>query len=232
MLTNSELLRAHVEALFTQDATGRLVQVNDPDGKVAPRFFLGRTEQGSECWFRHDLTDDVVRSLEAGCSTVPAGMETMASPAGVAPFQAVLENSAPVRTIWAGPAFHFPDCLPASPLSTPITQVNANLLRPHLDSWREDVAAGQTLYAVVVGGQAVSVCASVRETTVADEAGVETAPAFRGNGYAAQAISAWVSAIRHQSRVPLYSTSWTNVASRAVARKLGLRQFASDIHIT
>jgi hypothetical protein len=36
-------MRLHVEALFTCDAAGRFIAVNEPAGAVAPRFFLGRT---------------------------------------------------------------------------------------------------------------------------------------------------------------------------------------------
>jgi hypothetical protein len=32
--------------------------------------------------------------------------------------------------------------------------------------------------------------------------------------------------------VPLYSTSWKNEPSRAVARRLGLIQYGVDLHIT
>jgi len=31
---------------------------------------------------------------------------------------------------------------------------------------------------------------------------------------------------------PVYSTSWENAASQAVARKLGLTMYAADFHIT
>ena len=227
----SEFLRAHVGALFTQDDAGCLIRVNEPGGKPAPRFFLGQTTEGSEWWFRADLTADTIHSLEAACAAVPTLLHAEPSPDRLAPFRAILERSAPVQATWAGPVFRFPDRPAEAPSSVRITRANAELLTPYLESWSDDVARGQTLYAVVIGRKAVSVCASVRESA-AHEAGVETAPAFRGNGYAARAVSAWAAAVRQMNRVPLYSTSWTNTASLAVARKLNLVQFAADLHFT
>jgi predicted GNAT family acetyltransferase len=63
---------------------------------------------------------------------------------------------------------------------------------------------------------------------MAAEAGVETDAAFRGLGFAARVTAAWALAIRASGRIPLYSTSWSNTASLAVARKLGLTQYATD----
>jgi hypothetical protein len=40
--------------------------------------------------------------------------------------------------------------------------------------------------------------------------------------------AAWAAAIRASGRIPLYSTSWSNTGSLAVARKLGLSVYASD----
>jgi REP element-mobilizing transposase RayT len=40
--------------------------------------------------------------------------------------------------------------------------------------------------------------------------------------------AAWALAMRGSGRIPLYSTSWMNTASLAVARKLGLVAYASD----
>jgi len=72
----------------------------------------------------------------------------------------------------------------------------------------------------------------VRVTPVAYEVGVETAPEFRGRGYAAPVVAAWARVVREAGRIPLYSTSWENTASQAVARKLGLVQYGSDLHLT
>jgi predicted GNAT family acetyltransferase len=87
------------------------------------------------------------------------------------------------------------------------------------------------MFAVVVDGHAVSVCCSVRETAEAFEAGVETVAAHRRRGYAPRAVTAWAREVRAMGRVPLYSTSWQNEASRAVARTLGLIHFGTDLHI-
>ena len=81
-------------------------------------------------------------------------------------------------------------------------------------------------------GRAVSVCASVRRSTAAHEAGVETAPQYRGRGLAPRAVAAWARAVLTMDRVPLYSTSWQNEASRNVARKLGMTHFGNDLPIT
>jgi predicted GNAT family acetyltransferase len=54
---------------------------------------------------------------------------------------------------------------------------------------------------------------------------------YRRQGYASAPVLAWARAVRMRGLVPLYSTSWQNTASRALARKIGLFQFANDLHI-
>jgi len=83
-----------------------------------------------------------------------------------------------------------------------------------------------------VDGHAVSIGTSVRLTRVAHQDGVDTCRAYRGRGFAPRVVTAWAQAVRDIGRIPLYSTSWQNEASRAVARKLHLICFGSDVHIT
>ncbi len=66
-----ELMRLHVEALYTFDNRERLLAVNDWAGGPAPRFFLGRTSAGNLWRFRADLPDIVVAELEAYCQAEP-----------------------------------------------------------------------------------------------------------------------------------------------------------------
>ena len=60
---------------------------------------------------------------------------------------------------------------------------------------------------------------------------MDTAEGFRGRGYAALVTAAWAQAIRAAGLTPVYSTSDDNHASRAVARKLRLREFGWDVQV-
>ena len=227
-----ELMNLHVEALFTRDSEGDLVRVNEPGGLPAPRFFLGRTVNGTVCRFRHDVDRDLRAELEAAVADKVRGDDVLDSPMNPAPYQRILARLAPVERTWLGPAFSFPDILPNAIGTTLVTEANARILHPFLEDWIPDVGVCHPMAARVIDGQAVSVCGSVRRTSASHEAGVDTAAAFRGRGHAFRVVAAWAQSVREMNRVPLYSTSWQNEASRAVARKMGLLPFGNDLHIT
>jgi ribosomal protein S18 acetylase RimI-like enzyme len=225
-----ELLRMQIDTLFTHDPNGRMVSVNEPGGKDAPRFFLGKTTGGNEWRFRHDVDDQLRGELELLCAAEPG--DGADAPRDSTRFEEVLSRFAPVQRIWAGPAYWFPSELPAASGAVRITKENRDLLRPHLEEWLGDVGFRDLMFAIVVGGRAVSICCSVRASSVAHEVGVETAPEFRGRGFAKQVVGTWATAVRKLCRIPLYSTSWDNTASQALARSLRLRSYGSDLHIT
>jgi hypothetical protein len=227
-----ELMRVHVEVLFTHDPDRRLLRVNEPGDKPAPRFFLGRTASGNIWWFRRDVGDTLRRELEAAGLAEPPGEEFLQSPYGATMYEEALARDAPIERRWAGPAFRFSDALPPSPATVAVTAENADLLRPHLEAWLEDVVRCQPMRVTVIDGQGVAICCSGRTSNRAHEAAVETARAFREQGYATQAVSAWARAVRSEGRLPLYSTSWENTASLSLARRLGLVRFGSDLHFT
>ena len=72
----------------------------------------------------------------------------------------------------------------------------------------------------------------MRITPEAHEAGVETSAGARGHGFAVAVVAAWANAVRDLGAEPLYSTSWQNTASQAVARKLNLIPYATDYWLT
>jgi hypothetical protein len=218
------VMRLHVEALFTHDADGQMVCVNEPNGAPAPRCFVGMTCEGALVRYRHDLGHDIRRELEAVLGD--------GSPIDPSRFEDILSRSAPIHRTWAGPVFIFPQQLRTGNGTVLVTESNAHVLRPHLEAWIPDVYVNQPLFALIVDDHAAAVCCSGRRTSMADQAAVETAPLYRGRGYAPQVVSSWAQAVRDMGRVAIYSTSWSNEASRAVARKLALIHFGDDFHIT
>lgn len=227
-----ELMAMHIDALFTHDAQGRMVRVNEPNGKSAPRFFLGRTPEGNLWRVRHDLGADVVRELEDACRGERTDDALLRPPYGTTRYEEILARDAALERVEAGPAFAFPEALDAAPEAVLVTKENIDILEPFMTPWIGDVGLCDPFLAILHDGQAVSVCGSVRISDRGYEAGVDTHPEFRGRGFAPRVVSAWARAVRAIDRVPLYSTSWNNTPSRAVAAKLGLMRFGTDIHIT
>jgi len=54
---------------------------------------------------------------------------------------------------------------------------------------------------------------------------------MRGRGYATAAVAVWATAVRRRGLLPLYSTSWENVASQRVAAKVGAVSYGEDWEI-
>lgn len=131
-----------------------------------------------------------------------------------------------------GPAFTFPDVVAES--ADIVFVEDEQLLQHNFRGWVPgEIAAGcWPVTAVIKDGYPVSVCFSARSSDAAAEAGVETAEPFRGRGFGSRVTAAWALAVRASGRIPLYSTSWTNSPSLAVARKLGLIAYASSWNIS
>lgn len=231
-LTDPELLAAQVRTLFTHDARGRLLGANEPWGSgPAPRLFIGRTRAGNLWRLRADLPGGLVAELEALCAHEPVSAELRDPPRHHEAYLRLLEAHAPVGAVEAGPAYRFAQYPEPSRPLLPVTDANAELLRGGFEDFIPELPTAQPFLAVIEGGRAVSVCRSVRITREAHEAGVETLPDARRRGYAAAAVAGWARAVRALGAVPLYSTSWENVASQAVAATLRLVAFGADFHI-
>jgi hypothetical protein len=206
--------------------------VNEPDGAEAPRFFLGRTIAGNVWRFGYDLPDLLAERLESLCLKEPV-TDLRQEPAGLSEYSSLLETHSPVKKLSSGPAYFFPDRIEQrSRRAIPVTPDNIDVLHQGLEEWIPDVPHRQPFLAILNEGHAVSVCCSVRITAEAHEVGVETLNDYRGRGYASDLVQQWATEVRKLEVMPLYSTSWENVASQGVARRLGLVQYGSDFHIT
>lgn len=231
--TDLELMTLHVQALFTHDKHSRLLRVNEPgDGGLASRFFLGRTSQGNIWRFRTDLPETLVEKLEALCRDEPITRDLQTQPRHFEKYLRLLEIHESVQTIWQGPAYHFTNLVEPSRPVTAITETNAELLGEGFSELIPELPTWQPFVAIVENGRAVSVCRSVRITPEAHEAGVETLSEFRGKDYAKDVVAGWARLVISRGAIPLYDTSWENLASQGVARKLQLAMYGSDFHIT
>ncbi len=229
-LADSELMRIHAETLFELNRDGRITRINDLSGRTAPRFFLGRTTSGNVWRLRADLPSDVIAKIETLCRAEPVGREP--TPAYEKEYLRLLEAHAPVTRVWSGPAYWFPTASIRPTDSTSINGANAELLRGGLEEWLADVPHLRPFMAIVEDGHAVSVCASVRITNAAHEAGVETVENHRRFGHAVNAVAAWASEVQRLDALALYSTSWDNRASQSVAARLKLAMIGADFHVT
>lgn len=233
-------MRLRVEALYVHNAEAKLVSINQWDGGVAPRFYLGRTAEESICRVRTDLPNDLTKELQELCADEPLPDDLTQPPVYEEVYTRLLASHAPIERIWSGPAYlfeesHVPSMFPTGGSEVEPVAINAknvDLLQGGLEEWIPDVPHRQPFMAIIEDGHAVSVCASVRITNFAHEAGVETLPAYRRKGYAPKVVASWAKAVRRVGAIPFYSTSWENRASQKVAERLGLSMFSTDFSIT
>jgi RimJ/RimL family protein N-acetyltransferase len=229
--TDMALMELHVEALYRHTAEGRLRETREVDPVRAPRFFLGRTRRGNLWRFRDDLPASLVRGLDALAAAEPVLPDLPREPASLARFRELLHEHEAIQHTWFGPAYSFPEELSLPSQVVRITDENSHLLGEEFAWLRTERTAWEPALAVVIDEQAVSVGFSSRVTGRAAEAGVETLEAFRGRGHASRAVAAWAIAVRELGRVPFYSTSWGNLASQGVARRVGLRLYGVDLSL-
>ena len=235
MSTDWDLMQIHVSTLYRHNDRHRLLAVNEPgdprpDDPRPPRLFLGRTRAGHVWQFRHDLFESSICELEALLRAEPVAADLSQPPRCLLALEATLARDAPLTGTWSGPAWRFPDEIPISEhVVIPVTLENEDLVRPVLLA--DDLSWRQPCLALLADGLLASLCYSARNTPVAAEAGVDTLEEFRGRGYAPAVVAAWAQAVREEGRIPLYSTSWDNLASRSVARKLGLVLYGADLSI-
>jgi GNAT acetyltransferase len=210
-----------LETLFDLDMHRRIVSTREPHPSSGPAFSLIRTATDCAWAVRADVPDDVAAQL-----AFLAQEERPVSDLRVTPIHAERYLALFPGAVTSGPAFTFPEFLPEFSDVKAIEDVG--LLQDSFPGWLDDEMPGRSpVMAVIRNGQAVSVCFCARRSDAAAEAGVETAAAFRGQGLALRVTTAWAEVVRDSGRLPLYSTSWTNKSSLAVAHKMGLNACAS-----
>jgi len=177
---------------------------------------------------------ELAHRLDQLCHAEPQRSPLAGPPEQADAIRAVLAEYAPIVSEDRGPAYWLPTVSFVPPQVVLLSKAHAALVQatfPWLVAWLADAANGPVA-AVIEQGNAVSVCFCSRITPHAAEAGIETLAGFRGKGAATAAAAGWAAAVQQRQRVALYSTSWQNEASQAVAKKLGAVLYAEDWSIT
>ena len=227
-MDDRDLMGIRAGTLFTYDARGRMLRTNEPEGRPAPRFFLGRMMTGHVVRFGEAVPDAVARRLTEIIERQPVADALPVPPAALAAVREELARHAPITWEGGGPAYRFPESISRPGEAVQVTDANVEVVCDTFPWLYRTLADWRPCFAVVRDGAAVSVCFSSRIGACAAEAGVETLPAFRGRGYAFGVTAAWGEAVRAAGLIPLYSTAWNNLASQGVARRLGLVRFGAD----
>lgn len=227
-----QLLQMHVNALYIHDADDRLLRVNESDlDEPTPRFFLARTMKSNLWRTRYNLQENLAIELDRLAASEPVADDLRAPLYHGVRYVELLEQHAPISDMNAGPAYYLPELEPSNNTVT-ITPENMNLLRANYPYTLSILSERIPIIVVVADGMAVAACYTVRSTSQVAEAGVYTMEMYRKRGYAAEVVRSWAAAIQTTGRVPLYSTSWTNTASQAVAMTLGAVQYGIDHSFT
>ena len=215
-------LRDVLEAMFRSDGRGRTTG-------DAPALYVVRSRDAVVCGCRADLPDEVVAALE----------EVAERPRGRFPewerqygdYIAALAAIAPIASVRGGPLWAFPDEIHDFGPTVRVGPADAHLLLGGLDEWVADAAAGMPMTASLEDGRAAGVCASVRVSAKVHCAGVETASDRRERGHASRATAGWGRLVRELGAEPLYGTTFDNLGSQGVARRLGLVLIGSEFSV-
>ncbi|WP_144505899.1 GNAT family N-acetyltransferase [Bacillus mycoides] len=224
-LSELELIAIQAEVLFVHNQVGKMICVNEQGNPKAPRFFLGRTREGNIKRYHYNLDSEMISKIEKLILECSNHIE-------IAKIIKVLNDERTVENIWMGSAYMFPNNSNKLTRAIQITEKNKELMRENFSNLIEQMEWRKPYFAIVKNEKVVSICCSARSTPIAAEASVETLEAFQGNGYGADVVAAWAISIQEEKRIPLYSTSWDNFASQAVARKLKLIKYGMNLHIT
>ena len=225
----------HLDLLYGRDSDGLMTGSRDP-AVAAPLFHLVRTTAGNRWLLSAALSEDQRAEIEEALVAEPVVgdlAEMEGRPPVLRGLGPLLDSVGMSLKEYRGPAFVFPKALPqiAGDVELLPNPSGARTV-PELAWVRSATAAEQPLaVAHDAAASVIAVCHSARSTAEAAEAGVETAPAYRGRGLAGAVVVAWAVAVRAEGRLPFYGTQWSNHASRAIARKLGLVAFSEDFHV-
>jgi RimJ/RimL family protein N-acetyltransferase len=225
-------MEVQLEVLLQIDGCGRLTATRDPEARPAPRVFVGRSREKNVWAVRADVDRATKRDLDRLCSAEPP-LDSPGVDRSPSCRESVRELLAPIDSEWRGPAYVLPEELPSDARAREVAAHETSAWHDTFPWLANHFNALAPVVIAFADGQPAAVCHSPRGcTAVAAEAGVETLEPFRNRGLATAAVACWARAIQRTGRLALYSTSWENVASLRVARRLSARPYGENWHLS
>jgi hypothetical protein len=242
LASDCDWLKAQLEALYEHDERGRTTTRCAPDRSPAPRFHLSRSRHGNLWRLRADLSPRLARrlaQLAAREAPLSGPVAPWPPPERAGAIRLALEEFAPVVEQASGPVYRQGDDT-ATLRSIEERARDAERVDPAdlgavgeiadaFPALATEIALRTPIVVSRDAGRIASVC--YRTSGAANrfaEPGVDTLPAYRRRSHAARSVAGWWMAVRAAGGVPLYATTWDNVASLGVARSLGLEVFADS----
>jgi hypothetical protein len=182
-----------LETLVVLDRAHRSTTTREPGGLRAPSFLLARGVHACAWAVNVDVPASIANELDALARDEPVGVDWHTAPIHAERYRALLDG----EQVSFGPSFYVPADLQTDGGDTCIIE-DERSLATHFRGWIPgEIAEGRApVVAIVIDGAPVSVCFCARRSDSAAEAGVETAPAYRGRGLAPRVTAAWAHAVR------------------------------------
>jgi hypothetical protein len=243
---DGNLVAIQVATLLVLTESGRIQHENDPDRSAGPRLYLAGCESGNVIRIRHDVGAETARAVESLSAAEPPLGDPDSTSFHLDDYADLLAREAPVEHRSVGLIYCFPNNLK---YEHNVTLVGSNT--PEGDRLLAGLAGDRAMpHSLMALGFTAATdlwapwCVAVHREEIASiamtarigprgaEAGVITVPELRGRGFAKAATSGWASLPSLKGRALFYSTDRTNVPSRRVADRLGLRFIGTSLRIT
>ncbi len=256
--TEVEWLEIQLEALYEHDDRGRLVANHQVDRPPPPAFHLSRSTHGNLWRFSSALDPALDPALVRELSRL-AGREAPLDARALrdawasgrppppperwhAMARLLEDGGVDAEPDWRGPALRFPSTGPSrfavigDTAIRPLEPRDGALLEGSSFAWlAREAPQSQPVVVAEVGGAVVGAVWSARGAARAGararEAGVEVEAGHRGRGLGLALVADWAARVCEAGALPLYSTSWSNRASCALAARLGLVPYGEDGHL-
>lgn len=245
-MTDFELLEIQAATMFVPAAGDRILRENDPDRSPGPRLYLGGCVTGNIVRIRHDVGDETARAITALAAEEPPLLDADHPPRHLNEYVCLLEAEEPVRERAAGLVYQLSGGIAYErrqdvPITFSGTPEGDRLLQALAEQGMLRTLVEVGFVAVTEfweprcvgfsGGEIASIAFAARLGPAGADAGLNTMPRFRGQGFGPAVAAAWASHPSLSGRTLFYSTDRTNRASRSVAEKLGLRFIGASLRL-